>query len=170
MKKSGAAVLIMLLLLTGCGDTLDEKHIEERQTEKTSQTEEQEQIPTGNTEVQLENSVEKYSAETEQQRYALNLPEAYRSKIYEIDDYIHRRMEEGLIWEDEICIRDRFDTFADGYTADNVFIQADAAYTKAGKYSVTWNFSTIPSETWKDGVGSALLEYAQGTGDWDRCV
>lgn len=42
MKKSGAAVLIMLLLLTGCGDTLDEKHIEERQTEKTSQTEEQE--------------------------------------------------------------------------------------------------------------------------------
>lgn len=54
MKKSGAAVLIMLLLLTGCGDTLDEKHIEERQTEKTSQTEEQEQIPTGNTEVQLE--------------------------------------------------------------------------------------------------------------------
>ena len=31
MKKSGAAVLIMLLLLTGCGDTLDEKHIEERQ-------------------------------------------------------------------------------------------------------------------------------------------
>ena len=36
MKKSGAAVLIMLLLLTGCGDTLDEKHIEERQTEKTS--------------------------------------------------------------------------------------------------------------------------------------
>ena len=60
-----------------------------------------------------------------------------------------------------------FDTFADGYTADNVFIQADAAYTKAGKYSVTWNFSTIPSETWKDGVGSALLEYAQGTGEWD---
>lgn len=101
MKKSGAAVLIMLLLLTGCGDTLDEKHIEERQTEKTSQTEEQEQIPTGNTEVQLENSVEKYSAETEQQRYALNLPEAYRSKIDEIDDYIHRRMEEGRIWEDD---------------------------------------------------------------------
>ena len=29
-----------------------------------------------------------------------------------------------------------FDTFADGYTADNVFIQADAAYTEAGKYSV----------------------------------
>lgn len=59
-----------------------------------------------------------------------------------------------------------FDTFADGYVADNVFIQADAAYTAAGKTPVTWNFSTIPSETWKNNVGSALLEYAQGTGDW----
>ena len=58
-------------------------------------------MPTGNTEVQLENSVEKYSAETEQQRYALNLPEVYRSKIDEIDDYIHRRMEEGWMWEDD---------------------------------------------------------------------
>ena len=26
---------------------------------------------------------------------------------------------------------------------------------------------TMPSENWKNGVGSALLEYAQGTGDWD---
>ena len=59
-----------------------------------------------------------------------------------------------------------FDSFADGYTADNVFIQADAAYTAAGKTPVTWSFSTMPSETWKNGVGSALLEYAQGTGDW----
>lgn len=59
-----------------------------------------------------------------------------------------------------------FDTFADGYVADNVFIQTDAAYTAAGKYPVTWCFTTMPSENWKNGVGSALLEYAQGTGDW----
>ena len=56
------------------------------------------------------------------------------------------------------------------YEADNVFIQASNQYIADGKYSVTWNFSTIPSETWKDGVGSALLEYAQGTGDWDGVV
>lgn len=59
-----------------------------------------------------------------------------------------------------------FDTFADGYVADNVFIQADAAYTAAGKNPVAWCFTTMPSENWKNGVGSALLEYAQGTGDW----
>lgn len=63
-----------------------------------------------------------------------------------------------------------FDTFADGYTADNCLIQADQAYTAAGKTPVTWCFTTMPSETWKDGVGSALLEYAQGTGDWDAVV
>ena len=85
MKKSGVAVLIILLLLTGCGDTLDEKHIEGMQTEKISQTEEQEIMLTENTEVKPENSVEKYSAETEMQKYALNLPEAYRNKIDEID-------------------------------------------------------------------------------------
>lgn len=63
-----------------------------------------------------------------------------------------------------------FDTFTDEYVADNVFIQQANDYIAQGKTSVTWNFSTIPSETWKDGVGSALLEYAQGTGDWDAVV
>ena len=63
-----------------------------------------------------------------------------------------------------------FDTFTGDYVADNVFIQASNQYIADGKYSVTWNFSTIPSETWKDGVGSALLEYAQGTADWDGVV
>ena len=63
-----------------------------------------------------------------------------------------------------------FDTFADGYTADNCLIQADAAYTAAGKTPVTWCFTTMPSENWKNGVGSALLEYAQGTGEWDGVV
>ena len=25
----------------------------------------------------------------------------------------------------------------------------------------------MPSQTYKDGIGAALLEYSQGTGDWD---
>lgn len=28
----------------------------------------------------------------------------------------------------------------------------------------------MPSEEWKNGVGSALAEYAAGTGDWDAVV
>lgn len=58
-----------------------------------------------------------------------------------------------------------FDTFAD-YLPSNPFIQADAEYTEAGKTAVTWNFTVMPSEEWKNGVGQALLQYAQETGDW----
>ena len=38
---------------------------------------------------------------------------------------------------------------------------------KEGKQPIAWTFTTMPSEQWKNGVGSALLEYAQGTGTWD---
>ena len=43
-------------------------------------------------------------------------------------------------------------------------------YVAAGKTSVDWCFSTMPSEEWKNGVGSALTAYAAGTGDWDGVV
>ena len=42
-------------------------------------------------------------------------------------------------------------------------------YVAAGKTSVDWCFSTMPSEEWKNGVGSALTAYAAGTGSWDGC-
>ncbi|MDD3212333.1 MAG: ABC transporter substrate-binding protein, partial [Eubacteriales bacterium] len=57
-----------------------------------------------------------------------------------------------------------FKAFDEGYTANNALIKAADEYIAAGKTSVAWTFTTMPSETWKDGVGSALLEYAQGTG------
>ncbi len=58
-----------------------------------------------------------------------------------------------------------FTTF-EGYLPSNPLVLANDEYMKAGKTSVSWNFTTMPSENWKNGVGSALLEYAQGTGDW----
>lgn len=59
-----------------------------------------------------------------------------------------------------------FKTFGD-YKSSNPLVQADAAYTAAGKTAVTWNFTTMPSEEWKNTLGQAMLAYAQGTGDWD---
>lgn len=53
------------------------------------------------------------------------------------------------------------------YKAQNPLISAADGYVAAGKTSVAWCFTSMPSETWKNGVGSALTEYAQGTGDWD---
>lgn len=60
-----------------------------------------------------------------------------------------------------------FSTFTDEYQPENPLVIAANKYIDNGKTSIPWVFSTIPSEGWKNGVGSALLEYAQGTGDWD---
>ena len=57
-----------------------------------------------------------------------------------------------------------FKTFDDDkYQTDNPLIKAANESIEAGKTAVSWNFSSIPSENWKDGVGSALLQYAQGS-------
>ena len=52
----------------------------------------------------------------------------------------------------------------------NVFVKQDAEYTDAGLTPVSWNFTTMPSEEWKNGLGTALTAYAAGTGDWDAVV
>ena len=59
-----------------------------------------------------------------------------------------------------------FTTFSD-YLPDNPLVKANVEYQEAGKTAVSWNFTTMPSEKWKNGVGGALLKYAQGTGSWD---
>ena len=46
--------------------------------------------------------------------------------------------------------------------SSNPLIKAADALLDEGKTPVSWNFSTIPSDQWKDGVGAALLAYAQG--------
>ncbi len=52
--------------------------------------------------------------------------------------------------------------FRKSKTTDNPLIKAADADLAAGHTPVSWNFSTIPSENWKNGVGAALLSYAQG--------
>ena len=56
--------------------------------------------------------------------------------------------------------------------SSNLFVQQDKAYTEAGKTAVSWNFPTMPSEEWKNGVGSALSAYAadQTDANWDAVV
>lgn len=54
--------------------------------------------------------------------------------------------------------------------ASNPLVAISNAYIAEGKTSVSWNFSSIPSETWKNGVGTALTQYAAGTGSWDDVV
>ena len=60
--------------------------------------------------------------------------------------------------------------FKNAQESKNVFVKADSDLTAAGKTPVSWNFTTMPSEEWKNGVGSALTAYAAGTGDWHGVV
>ena len=57
--------------------------------------------------------------------------------------------------------------FKTAQASPNVFVNQDQAYTEAGKTPVSWNFTTMPSEEWKNTLGSALTAYAAGTGKWD---
>lgn len=60
-----------------------------------------------------------------------------------------------------------FNTFTDEYLPENPLVAAANDYIADGKTPVAWCFPTMPSEAWKNGVGGALLKYAQGTGSWD---
>ena len=64
-----------------------------------------------------------------------------------------------------------FKGFSDpAYVANNPLIAAANQYIADGTTSVAWCFTTMPSEEWKNGVGSALTAYAAGTGTWDGVV
>ncbi len=62
--------------------------------------------------------------------------------------------------------------FKNAVESSNLFEKQDKEYTEAGKTPVSWNFTTMPSEEWKNGVGSALTAYAadQTDANWDAVV
>ena len=54
----------------------------------------------------------------------------------------------------------------------NVFVKQDMENTAAGKTPVSWNFPTMPSEAWKNALGTALTAYAadQTDANWEAVV
>ena len=60
--------------------------------------------------------------------------------------------------------------FKGNLESTNLFMKQNDEYTAAGKTPVRWDFTTIPSQTWKNELSSALTAYAAGTGDWDGVV
>ena len=60
--------------------------------------------------------------------------------------------------------------FKGAVESSNLFMKQNDEYTAAGKVPVRWDFTTMPSQTWKDDLASALTAYAAGTGDWDGVV
>ena len=60
--------------------------------------------------------------------------------------------------------------FKTAQESSNLFVKEDAAMLAEGKTPVSWNFTTMPSEEWKNVLGTALTAYAAGTGSWDDVV
>ena len=56
--------------------------------------------------------------------------------------------------------------FKKAKTSSNPLSKMANDYIAAGKAPVAWVFTTMPSEDWKNGVGAAIVAYAQGKGDW----
>ena len=52
--------------------------------------------------------------------------------------------------------------FKSAKKSQNPLIQIADQWIEDGKTPVAWDFSTIPSDQWKNNVGAALLSYAQG--------
>ncbi len=59
--------------------------------------------------------------------------------------------------------------FPSNLESENTLVNEANKYLDEGKTPVTWVFSTMPSEEWKNGVGSALTTYAadQSDANWD---
>ena len=61
-----------------------------------------------------------------------------------------------------------FDTFADNEKPTDPLAQSLLSYTSnTDLYNVAWSFVVFPSQTFKDNFGAALLQYAQGSMEWD---
>ena len=61
-----------------------------------------------------------------------------------------------------------FTTFSDEERPSDPLAQALLTSMESGKETIPWILTAFPSQTFKDNFGSALLEYAQGTMDWEQ--
>ena len=61
-----------------------------------------------------------------------------------------------------------FTTFGEDERSSDPLAAEMYKWMESGKTSVSWNFTTFPSQTFKDDFGAALLEYANGNMSFDK--
>ncbi len=60
-----------------------------------------------------------------------------------------------------------FSTFEADERPTDPLAQSILEFSESDKENIAWTFTSFPSQTFKDNFGAALLQYAQGTQDWD---
>ncbi len=64
-----------------------------------------------------------------------------------------------------------FNTFGDDEKpVDPLAKEIDRYMSDSKYYLVSWNFTSFPSQTFKDNFGASLLQYAQGQKEWSQVV
>jgi len=64
-----------------------------------------------------------------------------------------------------------FSTFTEAEQPDDPLAREVVKYMSDDTLTtVTWNFTSFPSQTFKNNFGASLLQYAQGSKDWDTVV
>lgn len=70
---------------------------------------------------------------------------------------------------DELKFISPFNTFSENETPDSPLSKEAIRWmNREDVATVPWVFTAFPGEVFKEDFGSALLEYTQGTGDWDN--
>ena len=81
-------------------------------------------------------------------------------------DYILQNDDARKLVTDEMGFETPFKSYAEnGYKTTNPIHRANDAYAVKGNYDIV--IYPLPSAQWAMSLGNAMLEYAQGTGDWD---
>lgn len=61
-----------------------------------------------------------------------------------------------------------FDTFTESEKPKDPLAQEVIKWMNKGDIkTIPWNFTVFPSQTFKNDFGAALLQYAQGTKNWE---
>lgn len=70
---------------------------------------------------------------------------------------------------DELELIAPFDTFSEDEKPDDPLAQEVIKWmNNADVTTIPWNFTVFPSQTFKEDFGASLLQYAQGSKDWDK--
>lgn len=70
-------------------------------------------------------------------------------------------------WADTMGFTTSFKTFTGKYETDNPIMKAAEEYQKEGKKNVNWAFLYDPSDEYKTNLSDSMLQYVQGTGNWE---
>ena len=96
--------------------------------------------------------------------------EADQKASIEFVEWLFGTDEGKEIVKNELGFISPFNTFDEEDNPSDPLAQEIFRYMQADVTAVSWDFATFPSQTFKDNLGSSLLEYATGNKDWASVV